>query len=856
VHRDLKCDNIFVNGNAGEIKIGDLGLAAMLNHQRTHSVIGTPEFMAPELYEEDYDERVDIYSFGMCLIELITFKCPYSECKNPAQIYKRVSQGILPEALEDVKEKGEAIYNFVLKCIAPKEERWTATELLADPFLEKKLSRPRNLPRAVVEEEPEAPRPNVSEHEEEDQEFETSSNNVESSSLANAPPNVGTVQTGGETAGTPVSDVKTKALHSIKEVSMPATPGGRFYRVVSNTESASELPAGHFEQRERGASLNIRVRGLMMDNNTLRLRLRITDQSSGQTRTVEFPFSKENDSAQNVAKEMVDELQLSEADVETIEREINKEVKFLSEEGKTSLESTEQHSSGDSFEEMRAMNGLNNDGASSDQLSNTVAFSTKLLRRVDSARSVDSQDHHQQSAGGSPEEERGQRSPQKSPIVLSSEVRQSLDYPNRAPSPSIVVGRSKTFEGGSEGMQQLGLDVKSLSLSMDERVERSHSSGSALAPQQHFQVRDLSPTYKQNGSTGGGGDSSASASNMSSPLTSPPAGAINNSNYPEQIPADALANGGFVSLPPKHPQLQSGQQPLLQQSHEASAPSRSETPALSALDGADEEGDIHYDDEMELQILEELDKMQQQEEAEMRHRHATERQKKVRAFHKRRLERSVSRLALGSSHQSDGNLVAASQPPPQQQQQQNMQQQQQQQQSQMTQTQVASSALYQQMTQTQVASSALYQQQQQPIFQPVPLQQQQQQTAGGMPPLAPSQSFDATQPLINGHLQSAATTSIGSDLGTSSIGTMSRDSSKASMSSDIREEDVGKVILSGEQMKEAKEKKKKAALDKMNALTGSCLTGLDVVKGSQKSSQVALKDSESTKVPTSESGGE
>jgi hypothetical protein len=125
-----------------------------------------------------------------------------------------------------------------------------------------------------------------------------------------------------------------------------------------------------------------------------------------------------------------------------------------------------------------------------------------------------------------------------------------------------------------------------------------------------------------------------------------------------------------------------------------------------------------------------------------------------------------------------------------------------------------------------------------------------------MPPLAPSQSFDATQPLINGHLQSAATTSIGSDLGTSSIGTMSRDSSKASMSSDIREEDVGKVILSGEQMKEAKEKKKKAALDKMNALTGSCLTGLDVVKGSQKSSQVALKDSESTKVPTSESGGE
>ena len=33
-----------------------------------HAVLycaGTPEFMAPELYEEEYDDRVDVYSFGM-----------------------------------------------------------------------------------------------------------------------------------------------------------------------------------------------------------------------------------------------------------------------------------------------------------------------------------------------------------------------------------------------------------------------------------------------------------------------------------------------------------------------------------------------------------------------------------------------------------------------------------------------------------------------------------------------------------------------------------------------------------------------------------------------------------------------
>lgn len=31
---------------------------------------GTPEFMAPELYEEEYNELVDTYSFGMCMIEM------------------------------------------------------------------------------------------------------------------------------------------------------------------------------------------------------------------------------------------------------------------------------------------------------------------------------------------------------------------------------------------------------------------------------------------------------------------------------------------------------------------------------------------------------------------------------------------------------------------------------------------------------------------------------------------------------------------------------------------------------------------------------------------------------------------
>lgn len=41
IHRDLKCDNIFVNGNQGEVKIGDLGLAAILRKSHADHCVGT-----------------------------------------------------------------------------------------------------------------------------------------------------------------------------------------------------------------------------------------------------------------------------------------------------------------------------------------------------------------------------------------------------------------------------------------------------------------------------------------------------------------------------------------------------------------------------------------------------------------------------------------------------------------------------------------------------------------------------------------------------------------------------------------------------------------------------------------------
>lgn len=133
IHRDLKCDNIFINGNHGKVKIGDFGLAMVMQQRKTQSIQGTLEFMAPELFGENYNELVDIYSFGMCMLEMVTGECPYSECQGFVQIYQNISKGVKPVALSKVKDA--EVKCFIESCLASAADRLPASDLLKSPFL-------------------------------------------------------------------------------------------------------------------------------------------------------------------------------------------------------------------------------------------------------------------------------------------------------------------------------------------------------------------------------------------------------------------------------------------------------------------------------------------------------------------------------------------------------------------------------------------------------------------------------------------------------------------------------------------------------------------------------------------------
>lgn len=118
IHRDLKCDNIFVSSASKSVKVGDLGLATTDGR----SAMGTPEFMAPDVFDGNYTTSVDIHSFGMCVLEMVTGASPYGECDSFAQISNRVLSGQMPDSLKALKVAWPEAHRFVCLCLKGVED--------------------------------------------------------------------------------------------------------------------------------------------------------------------------------------------------------------------------------------------------------------------------------------------------------------------------------------------------------------------------------------------------------------------------------------------------------------------------------------------------------------------------------------------------------------------------------------------------------------------------------------------------------------------------------------------------------------------------------------------------------------
>lgn len=95
IYRDLKPENMMVSIN-GNLKLIDMGTANILESRnglfRSTTMIGTPHYMAPEIFEKKgYSFFVDLWSIGVCLFEFMFCCLPYGEdCDDPFDIYQTI----------------------------------------------------------------------------------------------------------------------------------------------------------------------------------------------------------------------------------------------------------------------------------------------------------------------------------------------------------------------------------------------------------------------------------------------------------------------------------------------------------------------------------------------------------------------------------------------------------------------------------------------------------------------------------------------------------------------------------------------------------------------------------------------
>ncbi|OHT03358.1 hypothetical protein TRFO_29281 [Tritrichomonas foetus] len=121
LHRDLKANNVLI-GNDGLPYLADFGVSRIIeNSNRRYSKdVGTHSHMAPEVYKGlEYNEKADVFSFGMLLFEVGEKRHPYVKGDDAAE---KIIKGERP-SFSDKSDITHQMKKLIVKCWADNPEK-------------------------------------------------------------------------------------------------------------------------------------------------------------------------------------------------------------------------------------------------------------------------------------------------------------------------------------------------------------------------------------------------------------------------------------------------------------------------------------------------------------------------------------------------------------------------------------------------------------------------------------------------------------------------------------------------------------------------------------------------------------
>jgi hypothetical protein len=155
LHKDIKSENILFNERM-QVKLADFGNSTRVDDKtgraEPQEAVGTSYWMAPEIIaEEEHDGKVDVWSFGVVLYEMLLGLPPYNDVKDSEEVKSLILKDEFPPPWKQADEWSEVLRSFYYKCIVKDPaKRATADELLSHKFCTENVAQPSKVKELMI----------------------------------------------------------------------------------------------------------------------------------------------------------------------------------------------------------------------------------------------------------------------------------------------------------------------------------------------------------------------------------------------------------------------------------------------------------------------------------------------------------------------------------------------------------------------------------------------------------------------------------------------------------------------------------------------------------------------------------